>query len=202
MSRCRWLVALVIALLIIPLGLLAFGEYWYVRGPGVDRTGDRLAALLDLHPGITVAEIGAGAGRLALRMATRLGPRGRLYATELGQGKLDRLRRETARATNVTIVPGDVHSANLPAGCCEAIYMRHVYHHFSDAQGMNRSLAAALRPGGRLVVIDFLTPRWLPIRRHGIAPDRLIEQLSAEGFRLERRIPDWSSIDYCLVFRR
>ncbi len=200
MTRRRYFLVGSAGLLPLLIGLLLFAEYWFVRGPGLISCGGRLTGFL--RPGMTVAEIGAGSGRLALLTGHWLGPGGRLYATELGAAKLDRLRRETAGARNLTIVPGDVHSTNLPPGCCDAIYMRHVYHHFSDTQGMNRSLAASLRPGGRLVVIDFLTPRWLPIRRHGIAPDRLIEQLSAEGFLLERRIPDWSSIDYCLVFRR
>ena len=80
--------------------------------------------------------------------------------------------------------------------------MRRTYHHFTRAADINKSLFAALRPGGRLAIIDFLSPRWLFFLRHGIPRNAVAREVVAAGFVLDRRIDRWSPIDYCLVFRK
>jgi len=178
--------------------------FWYSRGPGLDREVDRLISLTQTRPGMTVAEIGAGHGEIAVRVARRLGASGRLSATEIEPEKLSTIRRAaiTAGLANITVLQAGEHSANLPDACCDVIYMRRVYHHFTDAAAIDKSLHAALRPGGRLAIIDFLTPRWMFWTRHGIAPDVVIAQLTSAGFILDHRVDRWSLIDYCLVFRK
>lgn len=189
------------ALLVTAAGLAIF---WSQFGPGLDREVSRLASLVELRPGMTVAEIGAGKGRMAVLVARRLGPSGRLYATEIEAAKLDAIRGAAAAAglTNITVLEAGEHAANLPDACCDVIYMRRVYHHFTDAAAIDKTLYAALRPGGRLAIIDFLTPRWIFWTRHGIASDVVLAQLTPAGFTLERRVNGWSPIDYCLVLVR
>jgi hypothetical protein len=58
----------------------------------------------------------------------------------------------------VTVIEGAAASANLPAACCDAIFLRHVYHHLGDYGAFNKSLQSALKPGGRLAIIDFEEP--------------------------------------------
>jgi ubiquinone/menaquinone biosynthesis C-methylase UbiE len=186
------------------MAALVLAVYYYQRGPGLEREVDRLASLVDLRSTMTVAEIGTGKGRMAVRLARRLGPSGRLYATELETWKLDAVRNAAASGgvANITAILAGEHSTGLPDACCDIIYMRRVYHHFADPASMGRSLHAALRPNGRLAVIDFLSPRWMPFLRHGIPSNTLVEQVTGAGFTLERRIDGWSPIDYCLVFRQ
>lgn len=195
------LVAVLATLLLIAVGLAIF---WFQYRPGLEGEADRLTLLLELRPGMTVAEIGAGKGGLAVRLARRLGPAGRLYATEIEAHKLQAIRSAAAAdgLANITVLEAGEHSANLADSCCDAIYMRRVYHHLTDPSAINKTLYAALRPGGRLAVIDFLSPRWLFFLRHGIPPDVVVGRITSAGFSLDRRIEGWSPIDYCLVFRK
>lgn len=186
------------------IGAMGFAILWAERGPGLRNEVNRLAAVMQLRPGMTAAEIGAGYGRMAVEIAQRLGVSGRLYASELPARKIEAIRRAASAAGlgNITVIPAGEHSANLPDSCCDIIYMRRVYHHLSDAAAINRTLYAALRPGGRLVIIDFVTPRWMFFLRHGIPSGVLAGQVTAAGFVLERQIGRWSPIDYCIVFRK
>jgi SAM-dependent methyltransferase len=197
-------------LLLLAAGLVALlaaivgGAIFWSRGPGLDGEVARLASLVNLRGGTSVAEIGAGGGRMAVRVAGRLGPSGRLYATEIEAGKRDAIRSAAAAAglANIDVLEAGEHSAGLPEACCDLIYMRRVYHHFTDAASINKTLYAALRPGGRLAIIDFLSPRWVFWLRHGIPLDVVLGQITSAGFTLERRVEGWSPIDYCLVFRK
>jgi ubiquinone/menaquinone biosynthesis C-methylase UbiE len=186
---------------------------------GAEAEADRLAALLELRPGVTVAEIGAGDGEMTVEIAERVGVTGRVYATEIETEKQEAIRTAARAAglANVEVVPAQLTSSGLPADCCEAIFMRHVYHHLSDPAAVDRDLLRALRPGGVLVVVDF-PPTWYlrPFTpegvgeersRHGIeASDALIELLAA-GFGQARRIEPWHERwlgpdTYALVVRR
>ena len=108
---------------------------------------------------------------------------------------------KTRRAlTNVTVVEGGERSTNLPAGCCDAILVRDVYHHLTAPEDMTSSLAAALKPGGRLVVVDFLprpdtdVPAGVPANRggHGVPSDVVIAEVTAAGLTHVISDPQWS----------
>jgi ubiquinone/menaquinone biosynthesis C-methylase UbiE len=115
----------------------------------------RLVDVLHLHPGMSVAEIGAGDGELTLAVAKVIGPTGRVYSTELDQSRLETIRRAADDLPQVSVVEAGVKQTNLPEGCCDAIFMRDVYHHFTDVAAMNQSLMKSLKPGGLLAIYDF-----------------------------------------------
>ena len=153
-----------------------------------------LVEVLEVQAGSVVADVGAGGGELTIAMAEHVTPTGRVYSSELGSEPLGRLRRavDEAGVTNVSVVEGHPNRANLPDQCCDALFLRRVYHHFADPQAMNASLWRALKPGGRLAVIDF-TPRGLespdPSGRarggsHGVTADAAVDELSQAGFTL------------------
>ena len=84
----------------------------------------------------------------------------------------------------VTVVAAGEDTTNLPPGCCDAVFMRRVYHHVAQSEPINASLHEALKPGGRLAVIEFRDDGWLgAITGMGIGPDRLVAEVSAAGFR-------------------
>jgi ubiquinone/menaquinone biosynthesis C-methylase UbiE len=118
---------------------------------------ERLAKVLHLSAGSVVAEIGAGSGELTVLIAKEVGPTGRVFSNDLSADR----RREIAAAvdaahlTNVVVVEGRPAEANLPEQCCDAVFMRSVYHHFADPASMNATLFRALKPGGYIAVIDF-----------------------------------------------
>ena len=130
----------------------------------------KLAEVLELKPGMTVADIGAG---------------------------------------------GAAAPTNLPAACCDAIFLRHVYHHITDIELFNRSLHTSLKAGGRLAIIDFRATHRLAgagrcareSRGHGIAPSVVISEVSAPGLTHLETIDKWPVGDkdpsyFLVLFRK
>jgi predicted methyltransferase len=160
----------------------------------------KLIDVLELEPGMTVADIGAGGGAMTVVLGKWIGT-GRVYATDITERAL-RLTREYAKReglSNVTVIEGAAAATNLPPACCDALFLRHVYHHISDAAAFNKSLYASLKPGGRLAIIDFVPtrgsrlPQGVPANRggHGIPPSIVIEEMKAAGFSHVRTIDTW-----------
>jgi len=212
MPATREIKWVVLVLLALAAGLSGAWALW----GGVSETeAARLMELLQLRPGMTAGEVGAGVGDMTVLLARRLGPNGRVFSNELESDNLQKIRRAVDKAglSNVTVLQGEEKSAKLPAACCAAIVMRKVYHHVVDPAAMNSSLAEALRPGGRLAVIDFSPSRWrFWLRRpdgvsedrggHGVPPEILVREMTAAGLELEKRLDDWPGRNYCAVFRK
>jgi ubiquinone/menaquinone biosynthesis C-methylase UbiE len=157
---------------------------------------ERLVKALEVTAGSVVAEIGAGDGELTVALAKAVGPTGRLYSNELNTDRLATIRKRADEAglQNVTTIEGKEDVGNLPDGCCDGVFMRNVYHHFGDPPKMNASLLQALKPGGRLAIIDFTPPpppggENPPGHRgednhHGITRATLEKELKAAGFEI------------------
>src|SRR5688572_17503627 len=160
MSRPRVLV--VGLLLVLPVASAAQRPANLIRQEQEQAKRDvpKLADVLSLKPGMTVADVGSGGGEMAVSMAKWLGPSGRLYATDVGAAQLAEIRSTVAREglTNVTVLEGAAGSTNLPNGCCDAIFLRAVYHHLTSPPEFGASLLASLKSGGRLAIIDFEPP--------------------------------------------
>ncbi len=166
-----------------------------------EREVPRLIEVLELEPGMTVADVGAGFGAMTVVLGTWLQPAGRVFATDVAATQLSTIRDYVVKEglTNVTVLEGAEASTNLPAGCCDAIFMRDVYHHLTQPAAFNASVDAALKPGGRLAVIDFVPrpgsqvfPGVNPNRGgHGITPALVVSEVSAAGFRHVRTIEPW-----------
>ena len=112
---------------------------------------------LDLRPGQTVCDIGAGPGYFALRAAGRVGKGGRVFAVDVDARILDALRAriEKAHVENVTPVLGLGTEPLLPPQSCDVVLIIDVYHHFPERPAYLRRLVGLLRAGGRLVAIDW-----------------------------------------------
>jgi ubiquinone/menaquinone biosynthesis C-methylase UbiE len=153
---------------------------------------ERLVTTLKLHPGQTVADIGAGEGQLALALARKVGPTGHVYATELDRDRLRDIRQaiESAGLKNVSVVEAHAARTNLPERCCDALVLRKVYHHFSKPDLMNASMRQSLKPGGLVAVMDF-APDSAESRdpsdrdtggQHGVTSATVARELGQAGF--------------------
>ncbi|NBB76666.1 MAG: methyltransferase domain-containing protein [Bacteroidetes bacterium] len=169
-----------------------------------------LIDVLELNEQSVVADVGAGDGQQAIQLAQYIGPGGEVYATELGDETLQRLRRniERSEVENITVVAGDPARTNLSAMCCDAVYLRRVYHHVAQPDSMNLSLMESLKPGGRLAIMDFEPSgeEGAPGERdegrsHGITTDTLIEELTAAGFEQIGEV-EFSGRYYYVVFQK
>lgn len=180
---------------------------------------DEIATLLGVGPGSTVAEIGAGHGQMAIRMAQKVGPSGHVYASEIDPQRLAEIQKRARDADldNLTVVAATPTDSALPAGCCEGVYMIGVYHHLTNPAATDTSIFRALKPGGRLLVDDFPPTLWLalfkvkgvPANRggHGV-PDRIVaSELTRVGFHQVQEIRPWHAgffirDNYCLLFAK
>lgn len=201
--------------LAIALALCAFGVSGCV---GQDRSQEEaglLASFLHWHLGSVVAEIGAGNGELTVLAAQHVGPSGKVYTSELDPRALAHLQELAAKDKNITATRAAEADTNLPAGCCDSIFMRLVYHHLTKPAEIDTSLFRSLKPGGRLAIIDenprkgSVLPEGVPKNRggHGVPQDILVSELAAAGFKVETVQNSWPGRDafhqmYCVVFRK
>ncbi len=149
-------------------------------------------AALDLPRGAVVADVGAGSGYYTVRLAKVVGPTGRVVATDLQPAMLDIVRDKVAREklTNVTLVQGRADDPVLPPATFDLILMVDVYHELASPQIFVRKLKEALKPDGRLVLVEFrLEDPRVPIREvHKMSVSQVREELGADGFRIDRVI--------------
>ena len=138
--------------------------------------------LANIRPGMTIADIGAGEGYYTVRLAERVGEKGRVLAQDIDQDALRRLgsRVENDRLDNVSIKRGDIDDPRLPENSFDRVFMVHMYHEVTEPYAFLWRLRPALREGGQVVVVDVDRPT----DQHGIAPDLLFCEFQQVGFRL------------------
>ena len=206
--RKPFLIVAIALLLAAPLAA------WYWRDTSQSEVA-KLATILDWKPGHTIAEIGAGKGEMTVAAAERVGPSGHVFSTELDSKRMADIKTivATRKLTNVTIIKAGEADANLPPECCDAVFMRDVYHHFTHPAEIDASLFRALKPGGLLAVIDFPPSKMLgliaPVKGvlknrggYGIPQEVLIDEFFAAGFQVDVIPSDWPGRSYCVVFRK
>jgi ubiquinone/menaquinone biosynthesis C-methylase UbiE len=167
------------------------GADWLERGERVDEEEPDVALdALKIAKGASVADIGAGSGYITVRLAKRVGPTGTVYANDLQPQMLEMLRRrlEKEKIANVTLVQGTVDDPKLPPASVDLGIMVDVYHEFSQPQAMLRGLRQALKPGGRLVLLEYRKEDpSIPIRlEHKMTVAEAKMELEAEGFTLSK----------------
>ena len=134
-------------------------------------------AALTIRPGQAIADIGAGSGYYTLRLADAVGPPGCVHATDIQPEMLALIKKKKStrdQPGNVELVLGtETENAGLPAAAIDMALMVDVYHELAQPQAFLRSLKTALRPDGRLVLIEFRTgDASVPIRaeRKNVGP--------------------------------
>lgn len=171
---------------------------------------DRREAIVDaagVKAGMTVADIGAGTGLFSLLFAEEVGPGGKVYAVDVSRVFVDNIARR-ARERGLKNIVGVVNtqtSTELPPAAVDLAFLSDTYHHFERPAAMLASLHRALRPGGRLMVIDFeripgRSSSW--VLGHVRADKAQVKrEVEAAGFRLTEDRPLLKE-NFFLVFVR
>jgi ubiquinone/menaquinone biosynthesis C-methylase UbiE len=169
----------------------------------------KLVEVLELKPGMTIADVGAGGGAVTVVLGKWIGS-GQVLATDINPRTLQTIRDyvEKEGLKNVRVIEGAAASTNLPAACCDAIVMRDVYHHITAIDAFNKSLLESVKPGGRVAIIDFVArpksalPEGVPANRggHGIPSAVVVDELKAAGFTYLRTIDNWPPGDKSPVY--
>lgn len=149
-----------------------------------DQAGEaeRVMNLLGVAAGRVVADIGAGSGYYTVRLARRVGPTGHVFAEDVIPEYLERLaQRVTSEGLTdtVTVLRGDPHDPRLPPGSVDLALLVHMYHEVQQPFGLLWNLRPAVRPSGRIAVIDARKQTEV----HGTPPDLLRCELAAVGYR-------------------
>jgi predicted methyltransferase len=170
-----------------PMGVA--GAPWLDRDEReAEEAPSRALRILKVAPGATVADVGAGSGYFTERLARLVGPAGRVYATDIQRGMLQLLDERLARVglTNVTLVLSEPDDPKLPAGELDLVLMVDVYHELGAPQAVLRHLKRALKPAGRLVLIEYKgEDRSIPILpSHKMTVAQAKLEVEHEGFRL------------------
>ncbi len=173
------------------------GSEWLERSERVsEEEPDKALDALGNLTGLTVADVGAGSGYFTVRLAGRVGANGRVYANDLQPEMLKMLAARLTRENvhNVTLVQGAIDDPGLPSELVDVVLMVDVYHEFSEPQKMLRAIRRALKPDGRLVLLEYRKedPE-VPIRfEHKMSVAEAKIELEAEGFtlaRVDNRLP-------------
>lgn len=157
------------------------------------RVPDVIAAL-GVGPGSRVADVGAGDGFFTTRLAKAVGADGRVYAVDISKNALDRLARRVADAglTNVDAILGTPSDPRLTAGTLDAALIVNAYHEMREHQAMLAAIKAALKPGGRLVIVESVitaqrnVAREVQENRHQLAPHFVQQDALQAGFAIVR----------------
>lgn len=141
---------------------------------------EMLIDALQIRPGATVADVGSGTGYFTWRLAQQVGPQGKVYAVDVQQEMLDLTRAAVneRKLGNVEYVLATEASPRLPEGSIDLAFMAYAYHEFGDPEAMMRAIRRALKPGGRVLVLEYA-------KESRIAPASPLHKMSFEEIRRE-----------------
>jgi arsenite methyltransferase len=158
---------------------------------------------LALKEGDRIADIGAGSGYFTFRFARHVGASGRVFAVDINTDMIahvnERVRAE--KTTNVTAVLAKPDDPLLPAAAIDRVFICDTWHHIQDRGAYAAKLLKALRPGGRVVIVDF-QKKALPVGppdEMKLAREEVIADFEPQGFRLEKE-ETFLPYQYFLVF--
>ena len=149
---------------------------------------ERVLDLLGAAPGAAIADLGAGRGYFSERLAARVGPHGRVVAIDIRPETLEELtaRFPPARFPQVVTQRGTATDPGLAPDSLDAALLVDTYHELDETSAILAALRRALRPGGRLVVVDRPAAEYTA-GAHAIPEARVVEQAEAAGFRWRER---------------
>jgi len=178
-------------------------EIAYVMGPAgiawlerpereLEERPTQAIAALELKPGQTIVDFGAGSGYFTFRMAPLVGDKGRVVAVDIEPSMLAAISERAARAqvTNVQTVRSTEREANLPANSVDLLLMVDVYHELAYPFETLTGIRQALKPGGRVALLEYRKedPK-VPIKEvHKMSERQIIRELEAAGFRHVRTV--------------
>ena len=219
MRKRTYLVVVAAAVALGGLALFALAAYQHhppesaseyiksLEDPGRDAWQQPEAVIdsLGIRPGDDVADLGAGSGYFTLRLAEAVGPTGNVYAVDVDPQMLEYIERraQEKQLDNIQTILAEPHDPKLGSASVDLIFTCITLHHISDRGKYYPLLAQALKPGGRLVNVDF-EKRPSPVGpslEMRLARKDVIKELEAAGFRLVKEF-DLLKYQYFLVFER
>jgi len=181
----RFLSLIALSFLLIPLLLLSQEYDWAKIDEGAfekTQPTEKIMDTIGIKAGMYVGEVGAGGGRVAVRVARRVGPMGRVFANDIAESALAYMRQRCVRENiqNMEVVRGTLTDPRFPEAKLDAVYMTFTYRHLEKPVELLKNIAPALKPGGVLAVIDSKSYNRDP------ANNEIIRNGGLAGYRLAR----------------
>jgi SAM-dependent methyltransferase len=152
----------------------------------------KLLELLKVQPGDIVADVGAGSGYLSFRLAEVVGVKGKVLAEDIQPEMLDiiRKRMKDKKVTNVEPILGTITDPKLPKAGVDLILMVDVYHEFDHPLEMTKAMVKALKPGGRLVFVEYrLEDKDVPIKLvHKMSEKQVVKEMAPHPLRFVKTL--------------
>jgi len=166
---------------------------------------DQALDALKIPMGAAVADVGAGVGYFTWRLADRVGPKGLVYGEDIQQEMLDQLKKnmQERHIANVRAVLGGIDDPKLPKESLDLVLLVDVYHEFSEPEKMLEHIRESLKPGGRLVLLEYRgeDPK-VPIRpEHKMTLKQVRAEIEPEGYKFEQSIESLPE-QHIIIFRR
>lgn len=147
---------------------------------------DEVLEALAVAPGSVVADMGASGGYFSFRFSELVGPEGRVYAVDIDKNFLSLIAKEARRrgVRNIEFLRNGPNGGALPEECADLVFLRNVFHHLPAPPAYMRTLRPAIKPGGRVAIIE-----WLPrdgnhfTRRHGADPETIAATMTKSGYK-------------------
>jgi len=159
---------------------------------------EEIFAALQVNEGDWIADVGAGAGFFSFRLSERVGPTGKVIAQDIDADVLAELREAARREgfSNIETIVGSTDDPRLPEAALDGVLIVNAYHEMREYEAMLAGIKRALRPGGRLVVVDMppadeSMSRRGQMQQHDIAIGLVVDDLGAAGFEVIQQVADF-----------
>lgn len=212
-----FIVALIVAMVVLPAAAqqrpVPHGRLFppenlpELEGPDRDmwQNPEQVMDALNIAEGDMVADLGAGSGWFTMRLAIRVGPNGRVYAEDFQPQMIEVIKRRLPRENikNVETSLGTAEDPKLPIGILDAVLIVDAYHEMERPVALLRNAARALKPDGRIGIVEFTKDGGGPgpAMEERVDPERVIREASEAGLRLVSR-PNFLRYQYMLVFAK
>lgn len=186
-------VALAAVMIVVAVAAAADAQQDEAERERVERVADILVEL-GVRDGARIADLGSAGGFYTLRIAKAVAPTGRAYAVDIDAKVLDLLRERATeqQLTNIEIIVATPSDPRLP-GDLDAVLIRNTYHEIPEYRRILDAIMAALKPDGRLIVVEAIhekyraLPREQQVKEHEIAPELVERELREAGFAIVKR---------------
>ncbi len=164
---------------------------------------EQLIGALQIRRGTTVADIGSGTGYFTWRLAEAVGPEGKVYAVDVQQSMLDLTKAavDSHKLRNVEYVLATEASPRLPEGSVDLAFLAYAFHEFADPEATMRGIRRALRPGGRVVVLEYAKESQIapasPL--HKMSFDEIRREIEPMGFAIDQLL-DFLPVQHGVIF--
>ena len=175
------------------MSMLNRAEMFNRRAASNKSMANEIIKNIKIKRGDVIVDIGSGGGYYSMRFAAETGLNGKVYALDVNEQFLDYVNQKATENgfMNISTILINDKVYGLPKKSCDLVFLRNVYHHINNPETYFKDLKGFLKPGGRIVIIDYKKTEgfnFINLLRHHVEEESIITCLTKSGYKHERRI--------------